>query len=97
MPLLAMLHLALLVFLVAAWPVPVSAADRRWTCELERVTFELTPSDLRAWTGDTAGPPVFSTAALLAAEKKEFDAYAEELARGLAGSDSSTYADHTFA
>ena len=52
---------------------------------------------LRAWKGAASGPPAFSTSALLAAEKKEFDAYAQELARGLAGPDAPTYADYTFA
>jgi hypothetical protein len=74
-----------------------AAADLRTWRVAGGVTFELSRSDLRAWTGDTAGPPVFSVAALLADEKRQFDTYAEELARGLAAPDPPTYGDYTFA
>lgn len=55
-------------------------------------------TDLRAWTSaTTAGPPVFSIAALLAAGQQQFDAYAKELASGLADPDPPTYGDYTMA
>ena len=78
--------------------VSAEAADRRtWKVDPPGVTFEMTRSDLRAWTGETTATPAFSVAALLAAEKQEFDAYAKELAQGLAGPDAPSYADYTMA
>lgn len=88
---------ALLLLAVALGSRPATAADARaWKVEPEGVTFEVTPTDLRAWAGSKAGPPVFSMAALLAAEKKEFDQYARELADGLAGPDAPTYGEYTY-
>ncbi len=77
------------------WPEPVSGAARRWKVEPAGVTFEVTPSDLRAWTGDPSGPPDLSMAALLAAEKKEFDKNARELAAGLAAPEPPAYGEYT--
>jgi hypothetical protein len=89
---------AAVVLVIALGPVSAAGADRRtWKVDPPGVTFELTPSDLRAWAGETTAAPAFSVAALLAAEKQEFDAYAKELAQGLAGPDPPSYADHTFA
>jgi len=69
-----------LAFLTAT-PASPAAERRTWRVERASVTFELTRDDLRAWTGNTAGPLAFSIAALLDAEKKEFDRTAAELAR----------------
>jgi hypothetical protein len=76
-------------------PEPASGAGRRWKVEPAGVTFEVTPTDLRAWTGDPSGPPVLSMAALLAAAKKEFDEDARERAAELAGRELSEDGDYT--
>lgn len=87
---------ALLVLAGALAPNRPPAKPRRtWKVERAGVTFEMTPSDLRAWTGDPAGPPVLSMAALLAAERKEFDDYAQELASALTGPEPPTYGEST--
>ena len=89
---------AAVVLALALGPVSAAGAERRtWKVDPPGVTFEVTASDLRAWTGETTAAPAFSVAALLAAEKKEFDAYAKELAQGLAGPDAPSYADYTMA
>jgi hypothetical protein len=85
---------ALLIVALAPPPSPSPSAPRRtWKVQRAGVTFEMTPSDLRAWTGDPAGPPVLSMAALLAAQKKQFDDYARELADALAGPEPPTYGE----
>lgn len=84
----------LVVFAVLAAGSVLAAGPRTW--KADGVTFELTPSELRAWTGAVTGPPAFSTAALLASEKREFDDYAKELARGLEGPGAPQYGDYTF-
>jgi hypothetical protein len=65
------------------------AARRTWTAQ--GVTFEHTADGIRAWRGEPKGAPAFSTAALLAAERKELDADAEEVARALLGPEPPTY------
>jgi hypothetical protein len=85
---------ALLILAGALAPSRSPAAQRRtWKVQRAGVTFEMTPSDLRAWTGDPAAPPALSMAALLAAEKKEFDGYAQELAQALTGPEPPTYGE----
>lgn len=87
---------ALVLLAVALAPGPTSASERRtWKVERAGVTFELTRSDFRAWTGDPSGPPALSIAALLADGKKKFDEHARELAKGLTGPDAPTYGEHT--
>ncbi|HET8646145.1 MAG TPA: hypothetical protein VFO85_11685 [Vicinamibacteria bacterium] len=76
------------VALAVLTAVPASTAPQRrtWRVERQGLTFELSADDLRAWTGSPTGAPAFSVAALLDAEKKEFDRTAAEVARERAGS-----------
>ncbi len=76
------MRIPLAVVLLAHAPA-LAAETRRWTVEPERVTFEVTVSDTRAWRGPATGAPALSMAALLAARKKAFDDYAREQAREL--------------
>ena len=93
---LARRRVALVLLAAALTPGRASASERRtWKVEGAGVTFELTRSDLRAWTGDPSGPPALSIAALLAEEKKKFDDYARELAKGLTRPDAPTYGEYT--
>src|SRR5262245_47303013 len=89
---------ALAVVAASAWLGIVAAAERRsWTVARAGVAFEMDGADLRAWTGDKAGPPVLSVAAMLAADKERFNGYAKEMAAELEGPDPPTYGDYTIA
>jgi hypothetical protein len=82
---------------LALGAVPAGAAERcAWRAGQPAVTFERSAEDLRAWRGEATGAPVFSVAALLAAERKKFDGYAEEMARGLLAPDPPTYGESLF-
>lgn len=96
MPFPVRLAVVVAVALMFAPRVATGAQRSKWTLERLGVSFELTASDLRAWTGDPAGgPPVFSMASLLDAKKKDFDARAAELARDLAHPDAPEYPSTT--
>lgn len=81
------MRLPLAVAVLLAYASAEGADARRWTVEPERVTFEVSASDARAWRGPATGEPVFSVAALLAGRKKAFDDDAREQARELEGPD----------
>lgn len=85
------------VLAVISYGSSAAGAERRiWRVEPQGITFEQTASDLRAWSGDPSGAPVFSISALLAAEKKKFDEHAQELAQALAGPDPPRYGEATY-
>jgi hypothetical protein len=73
-----------LVATLAIAGVLPAAETHRWTVRPEGVTFEVGPSDVRAWRGAASGPPAFSAAAIVADRRKQFLDYAREQARELA-------------
>jgi hypothetical protein len=85
---------ALPLLVIALGPGDAGAAGPR-TWKADGVTFELTASDFKAWTGERTGSPAVSIAALLAAEKKKFDGYAQDLAKELAGPDPPRWGEST--
>lgn len=81
----------LLVLAVAPAGPATTVNPREWTVERLGLRFELTADELRAWKGAQA--PVFSIRALLAEDKRKFDASAEEGARERMGSEPPRYAE----